>query len=1261
MQKISLRLVIVFVSFGFVMPAFTQTRTNSELLKRVSGLQAEKEKIKYEQLKTLARQKGWEMITKDKKGNTILLIDVDDAGLPRYISTETNEIAAATIGTSTLWPGGSTGLNLNGSSNNVKNKLAVWDGGRVRSTHQELVGRVVQRDAPASLDDHATHTSGTLIASGVVKEARGMSYGQQELIAYDFSGAEPEIINEAANNLLISNHSYGEIAGWRYNDAQSRWEFLGKSDANEDYKFGYYSAQTQLWDSITYNAPFYLMVKSSGNFRNNNGPAVGQPYWRYDVNGVMANAGNRPAGISSNDSYDIISTYGTAKNILTVGAVYPIPYGYIKPEDVIMTNFSSWGPTDDGRIKPDVVADGVNLLSSVAGNDNSYAYYSGTSMASPSTAGSLLLLQEYYSQLHSPNFMRAATLKGLVIHTADEAGPSPGPDYKQGWGLVNMKKAAEVIKSNNTGHLIMERVLNNAATYSLPVVASGNGTISATISWTDPKGDVEPVATALNNPTPKLVHDLDIVIKKGATVYKPWVLNPASPSAAATTGNNILDNVEKVELPDVTPGETYTIEITHKNTLQRGSQAYSLIASGVGGQPYCTSAPGSNAGAKIDSVSFANIQNKNVAGCTTYNNFSNLTGNLQPLQTIPLFIRLASCDASIADKIVKVFIDANNDGDFDDADETLATSGVINGNGDFSTNITLPAGLTRGKYTLMRIVMQETNSAASVTPCGSYTRGETQDYRIYIIQPVSDVGVLEIVAPEAGDCKQSEQYGAIRIRNYGSGPATNVPVSFVIKQGTNTIASLTGTFAGTIAAGSDVEYTFQTPFAMTPGTAYTITSSTSLSTDLITGNNSATSTFTTRNDATAPTGTANICGTSAMLAATSTSTSPFNWYSTLTSPSPLTTGTTASTTTIQSSYYLGTGEVNSKLGPANKMAFPDGSYNQFSPGIRFTATIPTTLKTARLYIGHPGRINFHLRKIGSYNNSDGSYTYFPVSTTTLNVTATAPTPPTLGAQNNNPNDLGAIYYLGIVIPEAGDYILAVEFPDGTAGASIFRNNLITTTNYPYSIPGVITMTGNTAFDAANANYYQGFYYYFYNIAVEPAIGCPSARTAIVATTSTSPSISITGNVLTSTAATGNQWYFNGSPISGANNQTYTATATGSYKVETTDARNCRQFSNEISFTLTAVVNVNPSAIGMIVSPNPTTNGEFHLQFETRKKDNLSISLLNAVGQKVYNQQIPDFIGRYSKTIHPGKLSAGMYYLQVQHDNKMYTQKIFFAQ
>ncbi|MEJ8842434.1 S8 family serine peptidase [Lacibacter sp. H375] len=1257
MQKYIFRSILSFCFLLIFQHLFAQVTTNSVLLRKAAVVQQEKEKILAKQLAELAKKRGWETVLQWKNGGIALLTGVDGFGNPIYTATDNNTLAAATIGTNALWNGGILGLNLSGSSNNVKDKMAVWDGGRVRSTHVELTGRILQKDGAAVNSDHATHVSGTLIASGVNPYAKGMSFGLQRLLAYDFNSHLSEMLNESPN-LLISNHSYGTIAGWNFNATQNRWEFYGRYDATEDYKFGYYSSDAQLFDSIAYNAPYYLIVKSAGNNRSENGPAVGATYWRFDINGSMTNAGARPGDISSNDGFDIISTYGTSKNILTVGAVNPIASGYTRPTDVVISSFSSWGPTDDGRIKPDVVADGVGLLSSVATTDNAYSSLSGTSMASPNTSGSLLLLQEYYSQLNGGNFMRAATLKGLVIHTADEAGFSPGPDYQFGWGLVNIKKAAQVIALNNSKHLILEQNLTTSTTtYSLPVVASGNGQLSATISWTDPKSEiVEPVATALNNQTIKLVNDLDIVIKKGSTVYRPWILDPGFPAGAASKGNNIRDNVEKVEVTDVVPGETYTIEVTFKGTLARGAQAFSLLVSGIGGTAYCSSASTNTAGARIDSVSFSNIQNKNVAGCTSYSNFTNFVGNVQSGQTIPFFARLNSCDASSTDKVLKIFIDANNDGDFADAGELLATSSVINGNGDYTGNIGIPAGIGVGNYCILRVVMVETNDASSVTSCNSYTKGETQDYRVLITTPSTDVGINRLVSPQPGDCSSNAKYVTVNIRNYGNSPQSNIPLTVTIKQGATTVATLSATFSVSIPAFAEKSYTFQTPFEALPGITYTITANAALAGDQDASNNENITQFNVSAGPSTLSATAVICENNVLLNAAPTNYDLYTWYTSANATTPVATGYTANISTIASTYYLGINE-EVKIGPATKQVFADGGYNVFNGNlVRITAEQATTLQTVRLYIGHPGRITFHLRELASYNETTGAYSYFPVSSVSLDVTATALTPPVLGAQNNSLSDQGAIYYLGLTIPKAGNYALVIQCENG---ASIFRNNNITSMPYPYTIPGLLSITGNSAIQAGSPDYFQGFYYFLYDLTVKP-LGCGMPRRAITPTTINKPVISVSGNILTSTASQNYQWFKDGVGIPSANSQSYSATSSGSYTVQTLES-NCILVSTAVNFVTTAINNVDPSTIGLLVTPNPTITGKFTIQLVTKTKDDLTISLLNTVGQQVFYSNTPQFIGRLTKQIDPGKLPAGIYYLQIRHDKKYYTKRIMITQ
>ena len=238
-------------------------------------------------LARLAKQNGWPLFMTLKRGNLAVLSNISPKGMPIYVSTNENIISAATIGTSLLWPGGSTGVNLSGSNPALKGKIAIWDGGRVLGTHQELKGRVVQKDNPFSVSDHSTHVTGTLIASGVNPVARGMSFGALQLLAYDYNNDVSEMFTQAGN-LLISNHSYGELAGWNFDTEKNQWNFLGDPGDTIDYKFGYYSDKTQVWDSIAYNAPYYLIVKSVGNNRDENGPDVGQPYFRYNSNGYFS-------------------------------------------------------------------------------------------------------------------------------------------------------------------------------------------------------------------------------------------------------------------------------------------------------------------------------------------------------------------------------------------------------------------------------------------------------------------------------------------------------------------------------------------------------------------------------------------------------------------------------------------------------------------------------------------------------------------------------------------------------------------------------------------------------------------------------------------------------------------------------------------------------------------------------------------------------------------------------------------------------------
>lgn len=1246
--------------------AFSQTRTQTDLLRKAGQHQADKDRSDYVKLQELAKKKNWPLSLNRRNGGIAILARVDASGNPVYLSTESNQLAAATISTNQLWSGGSLGLNLSGNSNSVKSKLAIWDGGSVRATHVELTGRILNKNPLSSNSDHSTHVAGTIAATGVNPLAKGMAYQLQSLDAYDFS-AHIEEMFLAAPNLLVSNHSYGEIAGWSYNESLSRWEFWGPNGSVEDPRFGQYTDDTQVWDSIAYNAPYYLIVKSSGNNRDENGPAVGADYYRRDADGVWI-AGKRPAGISNNNSYDIISSYGTAKNILTVGAVNPIALGYSNSSDVEMSSFSSWGPTDDGRIKPDIVADGVDLLSSIASSNNAYATFSGTSMATPNVSGSLILLQEYYSQLHSGAFMRSATLKGLIIHTADEAGAANGPDYKYGWGLANIAKAATVIKDDNSPaklQVIQERTLTNANTYTINVIASGNGPLVATICWTDPKGTVTP-ANTLNSTTPKLVHDLDLRITQGATTYMPWKLNPASRDAAATTGDNILDNVEKIEIPNAVPGRTYTIMVTHKGTLARGEQAFSLLISGAGGAAACASAPTSTSGARVNGITLGslNFTAASTNTCTNYVDNTTSSASIETGVSNAATLTVGTCGGENLPAIgFRFFADLNNNGTFDLPAELLYTSAAVTPGTPahtFNFNITLPVTVKSGQSILSRIVLVETANPSSITSCGSYTKGETHDFLLKTLLPSKDLSVAEIISPFDEDCANGPQYPAIRIRNTGTQPQSNVPFSVKIVKGATTVLNTTGTFPGTIPAGGSVVYTLQNTVTPEAGAAYTVEAATTFAGDQDVSNDKKTATVNIAPATSAPTdGSAEICNSSLVnFKGNPTNGDIYFWYDANNATNPIAAGTKSSSTVITGNkkYYVGKNNSTINIGPASHSTLSTtGAYRSFQDNwMYFNATAPVLIESARLYIGK-GNTSGKLTIILGRNLNWEAQTFTMVSSTEIDIYPTDPNPGT--NQSYQAEDPGAVFTLNIPVPAAGTYFLMVRQTDPTASrAEIFANTNIPTTPYPAGIPGVFTFTGNIQRHNGTGADEPKYWFFFYDTKLR-FLNCPSNnKTEVTASDNAVPVITIAGNVLTSSAAAGNQWYKDNVMITGANEKTYTATTGGVYKVMATSSFNCTSTSNEITYAVTSVPNVDPVAIGLKILPNPS-NGRFVADFTVTKKADLNIAILNTLGQKVFENNYPGFIGRFNKTVEAANLTTGVYMLRIQHDNKNYLTKI----
>lgn len=495
---------------------------------------AKKAKTEKEKAILAARANQWEIFKFNADGSFDELIGLHPDGSPKYFSIN-NVNAAKSTRTNHLNSGGSLGLNLNG-----QNMIGgVWDGGPVRISHQEFGGRVQIGDGETVLNSnsfHGTHVTGTITATGVQANAKGMA-NLATVKTFDWSNDEAEVLAEIQNGLLLSNHSYG----------------VPISSAPGPWYIGAYSADTRAWDEIQYVSPYYLMVVSAGNDggNTNQNPSTAG----YDK--LTGNKNGKNNLVIANAQDAIVDTNG---NLLLVN----------------INSSSSQGPSDDFRIKPDITGNGTTLNSTTSSGDNQYTSLSGTSMASPNVMGTLLLLQQHYSNLYQ-KFIRSSTLKGLACHTADDAG-NAGPDAKFGWGLLNAKAAAIAITNNGLNTWISEEKIATNETYTMTVKSIAGAPLTATICWTDVPGIVN--NGILNSSIPALVNDLDIRITQGSNTYFPWRLQSNASLLAVRNGDNFVDTVETIKIDSANGGD-YTITISSKGTLVNNDQPFGLIISGI--------------------------------------------------------------------------------------------------------------------------------------------------------------------------------------------------------------------------------------------------------------------------------------------------------------------------------------------------------------------------------------------------------------------------------------------------------------------------------------------------------------------------------------------------------------------------------------------------------------------------------------------------------------------------------------------------------
>ena len=171
------------------------------------------------------------------------------------------------------------------------------------------------------------------------------------------------------------------------------------------------------------------------------------------------------------------------------------------------------------------------------------------------------------------------------------------------------------------------------------------------------------------------------------------------------------------------------------------------------------------------------------------------------------------------------------------------------------------------------------------------------------------------------------------------------------------------------------------------------------------------------------------------------------------------------------------------------------------------------------------------------------------------------------------------------------------------------------------------------------------------------MGCSKTNTTSVTVNPTpiTPTISSAGNTLTSSATTGNQWYFNGVLISGATNQTYTSTQNGNYTDVVTNAFNCSSVSSNTINVTTTGVDIISNVNLFTIYPNPTS-GLVAININIANQPT-SIEIVNELGQTIYSTVIKDCKASCAVNLDLNLFSNGVYFVKVTSGSTTNFQKL----
>ena len=421
--------------------------------------------------------------------------------------------------------------------------IAVGDSG-IDHDHGDFNGRIVGRTSVTpgdsstadTSDGHGTHVACTVLGSGM--RSSGTYAGVAPEASLYFQAMEDDdtgsLYSYGINSMLNSAYNSG---------ARLHTNSWGAGSGS-----GSYSTQSEDADDRT---------------------STWDQYWSYEGMTVLFAAGN--------ERNDGVSPPGTAKNVITIGGHKNRYSG--SPDE--MYYWSSRGPTDDGRIKPDVVGpgDGVrSCLSQEAENadsgwsNNWYIEYSGTSMATPAAAGAATLVRQYLMDVANRPAPQGALVKALLILGAKDMGARNIPNDDEGWGRVSLINS--LIPDSDEGIFVDDRnrVKSGQTREYTYDITRANEPLKIVLAWSDYPGS--------STSSSQLRNDLNLeVVNPNGNIYKGNVFN----SGRSITGGSWDDtnNVEVVLIDSASVG-TWTVKV--KDDYHGGSrtwQPYAIAVRGV--------------------------------------------------------------------------------------------------------------------------------------------------------------------------------------------------------------------------------------------------------------------------------------------------------------------------------------------------------------------------------------------------------------------------------------------------------------------------------------------------------------------------------------------------------------------------------------------------------------------------------------------------------------------------------------------------------